>query len=129
MHFVKFISISIIVFALAGCVSDSYDVNENMNGDGITGKWHDNAGIISDFNEGKFETYTPDTNEKLSEGSYKLDETDSSLVSIELKSLVKGTISQVKCNINETKNKLYCLVQTPEDSLNEPKSFQLFRVN
>lgn len=127
MPFFKFTTTSILVLLLSACSIDSYNINDNSTNDSISGKWHDKAGMISDFDNGHFETYTPDTNEKLSEGSYNIDENNPAIVDIELKSLVRGTISQVKCNLNKTK--LYCVAQPKADSMEEPNPFQLSRVN
>lgn len=129
MNYFKIICASALVLTLSGCYFPNYDPYSSLDTDPITGKWQDKAGMISTFNNGNFETYTPDTNEKLSEGSYKIDEIDPSVVTMKLKSLVKGTISQINCNINNYHTKLYCTSIPKIDTNIQPKSFQLSRVN
>ncbi|MGU3577136.1 outer membrane lipoprotein Omp10 [Brucellaceae bacterium C25G] len=62
---------------------------------GIDGNWVDANGITSSFNNGVFITRTTDTNEKLAEGSYRYQ--SPRLVEIEMRSLVRGTVSKVNC--------------------------------
>ncbi|MFC4624544.1 outer membrane lipoprotein Omp10 [Daeguia caeni] len=62
---------------------------------GIEGSWIDANGITSSFNGGVFETRTTDTNEKLAEGSYRYQSPQ--LVEIDMRSLVRGTVSRVNC--------------------------------
>lgn len=62
---------------------------------GIDGNWVDANGITSSFNGGVFITRTTDTNEKLAEGSYRYQ--SPRLVEIEMRSLVRGTVSKVNC--------------------------------
>ncbi|PYE87758.1 outer membrane lipoprotein Omp10 [Phyllobacterium leguminum] len=64
---------------------------------GIEGNWVDPNGITSSFNSGVFVTRTTDTNEKLAEGSYRYETPQ--LVSIDMRSLVRGTTSRVNCAV------------------------------
>jgi len=64
---------------------------------GIEGLWVDANGIHSSFHNGIFETRSADTNEKLAEGNYAL--RADNLVDIEMRSLVRGTVSRVTCSL------------------------------
>lgn len=89
--------------------------------DKFTGTWQDSSGIISIFNHGKFATYTLDTNEKLAEGSYKALPGDK--INIKLKSLVRGTVSNVECELNWYGSKLSCSSEAgPSFTLNKLNS-------
>lgn len=90
----------------------------------LRGEWQDKAGMLSSFDNGKFETRTPDTNEKLAEGSYSIAEDNS--INIEVKSLVKGNVSKVNCDLRHFNNTLYC---APVDETFSATAFSLFRVN
>lgn len=72
---------------------------------GIEGQWVDPNGIVSSFTNGVFETRTSDTNEKLAEGTYRYQ--SGQLVAIDLRSLVRGTTSQVNCAL-VTQSQLNC---------------------
>ncbi|MFK4825546.1 outer membrane lipoprotein Omp10 [Paenochrobactrum sp. BZR 588] len=72
---------------------------------GIDGNWVDANGITSSFNSGVFITRTTDTNEKLAEGSYRYQ--SPRLVEIEMRSLVRGTVSKVNCAM-VSQNQLNC---------------------
>lgn len=97
-------------FLLGGCSGGIYNNNFNPFGtnggsdSAIEGRWVDDSGIPSTFNNGIFVTRSGDTNEKLAEGNYAMD--GSRLVSIEMRSLVRGTVSRVNCALNG--DKLYC---------------------
>lgn len=125
MKLLKLICTTIFIASLSGCYIAQYSLDPN--GDNVSGTWQDNAGMISDFHDGKFKTYTPDTNETLSEGTYQIDAIDPALLTIELKSLVKGTVSQLTCNLSHNRQKLYCVSPPDESKHIEAKSFQLTR--
>ncbi|MCZ2203943.1 hypothetical protein [Bartonella sp. A05] len=72
----------------------------------IDGEWVDENGIISSFRNGIFETRAADTNERLSEGSYRY--TDDHHVEIEMRSILRGTISLVHCTTSNNKTQLFC---------------------
>lgn len=76
-----------------------------INTAGIDGNWVDANGITSSFNGGVFITRTTDTNEKLAEGSYRYQ--SPRLVEIEMRSLVRGTVSKVNCAM-VSQNQLNC---------------------
>ncbi|MDN5249637.1 hypothetical protein [Bartonella sp. TP] len=97
---------------------------EDARKDVLMGEWQDKAGMLSTFSNGKFETRTPDTNEKLAEGNYNIEEDNS--INIEVKSLVKGNVSKVNCNLRHFNNTLYC---APMDEALSATAFSLFRVN
>ncbi|MBB6261512.1 hypothetical protein FHS77_002068 [Paenochrobactrum gallinarii] len=87
-------------FAVAACQTQApiYDggrIAPQVNAAGIDGNWVDANGITSSFNGGVFITRTTDTNEKLAEGSYRYQ--SPRLVEIEMRSLVRGTVSKVNC--------------------------------
>lgn len=62
----------------------------------IEGQWVDANGITSFFYNGIFETRSADTDEKLAEGNYALHMNRT--IDIEIRSLVRGTISHVNCS-------------------------------
>jgi len=70
----------------------------------LEGRWVDPNGIASTFHNGVFETRSPDTNEKLSEGNYVFNANN--ILAIEVRSLVRGTVSHVNCQLNG--NQLFC---------------------
>jgi len=64
----------------------------------VDGEWTDSDGIsTSSFRNGIFETRSSDTFEKLSEGNYVM--RSDNLVDIEMRSLVRGTVSRINCTI------------------------------
>ena len=70
------------------------------------GQWVDQNGILSTFNNGKFQTKTTDgTNTLLAIGNYK--QVTPTLAEIELKSLVRRTVTQVNCAL-ATQNRMNC---------------------
>ncbi|WP_336276410.1 hypothetical protein [Bartonella sp. CB178] len=93
----------IIPLALTACGFSQY---HEANIDGIDGKWMDENGIISSFYDGTFETRAADTQEKLSEGTYKY--INAQNVEIEIHSILRGTISRVNCLISYDKMQLFC---------------------
>ncbi|EJF75480.1 hypothetical protein HWV54_04760 [Bartonella alsatica] len=77
---------------------------------GIDGKWIDENGIISSFHNGAFETRAADTEEKLSEGTYNYVSTQH--IEIEIRSILRGTISRVNCTISHNATQLLCTSHT-----------------
>jgi hypothetical protein len=70
------------------------------------GQWFDQNGILSTFNNGKFQTKTTDgTNTLLAIGDYK--QVSPTLAEIELKSLVRRTVTKVNCAL-ATQNRMNC---------------------
>lgn len=125
-----FILILPLIF-LGACTMTRSDLSTTENGnskDILSGQWRDKAGMMSSFNHGSFETRTPDTNEKLAEGSYNRTDNraEDKEVNIEVKSLVKGNVSKVLCRLGRFNNTLYCTA-TGEGSDNI--AFKLVRVN
>ncbi|RCL03574.1 MAG: hypothetical protein JSC161_000330 [Candidatus Tokpelaia sp. JSC161] len=74
----------------------------------VEGEWLDGDGIISSFHSGLFETRSADTDEKLAEGNYGMDKS-SPVIRIETRSLVRGTLSFVKCSLINPSNMLCTL--------------------
>ena len=63
---------------------------------GPQGNWIGTDGVaISTFGNGLFTSYAADTGARLAEGSYSV--TNGNLVNLTLRSLVRGTTSQVNC--------------------------------
>lgn len=89
------------------------------NHQAVEGTWKDSSGMLSTFRGGYFETKTNDTHEKLAEGSYRLNPDQT--VAIKLRSLVRGTVSDVRCSMGSFGRSLTC---TPENG----SSFTLRRV-
>lgn len=91
----------VLGFGLAGCFPLSPPMVSPQNiPQGIEGQWTDSNGITSSFRNGVFETRAPDTQEKLSEGNYVLH--SPTMVSIEIRSHVSGTVSQANCALVNT---------------------------
>lgn len=93
-------TLAVLGFSVAACQTQVPNfggggVAPQVNPAGIDGNWVDANGIISSFNGGVFITRTTDTNEKLAEGSYRYQ--SPRLVEIEMRSLVRGTVSKVNC--------------------------------
>lgn len=91
--------LTVMAVALAACQTQA-PIGGNIpsvsrSAAGIDGNWIDTNGIISSFNGGIFETRTTDTNEKLAEGTYRY--ISPQLVEIDMRSLVRGTVSKVNC--------------------------------
>ncbi|WP_455474376.1 hypothetical protein [Bartonella sp. B30(2025)] len=89
---------------LVACGFSQYHRQNTLNR--IDGKWVDENGIISSFYNGSFETRAADTQEKLSEGTYKY--LTAQHVEIEIHSILRGTISKVNCVISHNKMELLC---------------------
>jgi hypothetical protein len=63
---------------------------------GPTGNWIGTDGVaISTFGNGFFTSYAADTGARLAEGTYTVG--DGNLINLTLRSLVRGTTSQVNC--------------------------------
>lgn len=77
---------------------------------GINGQWSDANGIVSSFQNGIFETRAADTREKLSEGNYTF--RGQNFVEIEVRSIVRGTVSQVNCSLSQNSQQLFCTTNT-----------------
>lgn len=75
----------------------------------VEGRWSDSNGMISNFRNGAFETRAPDTNEKLSEGNYTVNSPQ--LIALQMRSLVRGTVSKVNCALSDNATKLLCTSQ------------------
>lgn len=97
--------------ALVACIESSQQ-NEKLlplqkTPTGIDGEWVDKNGIISHFRDGVFETRAADTNEKLSEGSYHY--INDKYIEMEIRSILRGTISRVDCMISDNRIQLFCI--------------------
>ncbi|MBI0019791.1 hypothetical protein H3S90_01675 [Bartonella sp. W8097] len=98
-----------MAFALAACnLSQNYGQRPSVRNipTGIDGQWVDKNGIVSSFRNGIFETRSSDTREKLSEGNYRF--SNPQLVEIEMRSIVRGTVSRVNCAISNNSMQLLC---------------------
>jgi hypothetical protein len=87
-------------FALTGCVVSGPDSTLPTLTEpqqlGPQGNWIGTDGVaISTFGNGLFTSYAADTGARLAEGSYSV--TNGNLVNLTLRSLVRGTTSQVNC--------------------------------
>ncbi|WP_336278903.1 hypothetical protein [Bartonella sp. CB175] len=100
----RILCLTITALALVACGFSQY-YGQNISA-GIDGKWVDENGIISSFQNGAFETRAADTEEKLSEGTYQYISTQ--LVEIEIHSILRGTISRVSCIILHNATQLFC---------------------
>lgn len=99
-RFRTFATLAALSFSVAACqtqapIYDGGGIAPQANAAGIDGNWVDANGITSSFNGGVFITRATDTNEKLAEGSYRYQ--SPRLVEIEMRSLVRGTVSKVNC--------------------------------
>jgi len=113
LRYVKRLAVAVCLVALGSGVSACYSgwpgrsFNPLMPGQsaGIEGRWVDASGITSSFRNGIFETRSADTYEKLAEGNYALRGDNS--IEIEMRSLVRGTVSRVNCSFANTSS-LFC---------------------
>ncbi|WP_370932019.1 hypothetical protein [Bartonella sp. DGB1] len=125
MKIFRFITIGLYALLLTGCnnglsiFSPEQQFYSSKTNE-IEGTWKDASGILSKFKNGTFETKTTDTNEKLAEGTYYID--SNQVVQLNLRSLVRGTVSKVQCNLVSFNKTLTC---TPENG----KSFSLRKIN
>ncbi|UNE54537.1 hypothetical protein [Bartonella machadoae] len=103
----RILYLMIIALVLSACGSSHY-YGQNIS-TGIDGKWVDENGIISSFHNGVFETRAADTEEKLSEGTYNY--VSSQQIDIEIRSILRGTISKVNCMISRDAIHLFCTPQ------------------
>jgi len=94
-RFRPLVCLIIVGFSLSACFSSSLDQLPSVRLNNIDGQWVDANGIASSFNNGVFETRSGDTNEKLAEGNYIFRSND--LIELEIRSLVRGTVSRVNC--------------------------------
>ncbi|WP_317992741.1 hypothetical protein [Bartonella gliris] len=107
-HTCRILCLTMITLVLGACgISEYY--GQNMPS-GIDGKWIDENGIISSFHNGVFETRAADTEEKLSEGTYNY--VSAQHIEIEIRSILRGTISKVSCMISHNATQLLCTSQT-----------------
>lgn len=118
-HFVNrllIFSCAVLLPALAGCSDTMFNSKFSPFGSGgqnaagqaaLEGRWVDANGIPSTFHNGIFETRSPDTYEKLSEGNYTFG--GNNIVAIEVRSLVRGSVSHVNCALTDAK--LYCTTE------------------
>ncbi|EJF90437.1 hypothetical protein [Bartonella tamiae] len=98
-----------VSFLLAACsLSQNYGQNPVVQNvpQGIAGQWVDSNGIVSSFHNNVFETRAADTNEKLSEGNYIF--RNPQLVEIEMRSIIRGTVSRVNCALSNNAMQLLC---------------------
>ncbi|WP_455466279.1 hypothetical protein [Bartonella sp. B39] len=103
-HTCRIMYLAIIALALGACGFSQY-YGQNTPA-GIDGEWVDTNGIISSFHNGVFETRAADTEEKLSEGTYNYVSTQR--IEIEIRSILRGTISKVSCMISRDATHLLC---------------------
>lgn len=108
------LSFAAAAFGLAACSDnlfnsgfDPFGNKTSQNAPALEGRWVDANGIPSTFRGGVFETRSPDTNEKLSEGNYVFGANN--IVTLEMRSLVRGTVSHVNCSLSGAK--LYCTTE------------------
>ncbi|UXM94164.1 hypothetical protein N5853_08550 [Bartonella sp. HY329] len=113
--FLSLVSTAVIGLALSGCIAPEVTgpinpiVQPQVNR-GIEGQWIDSEGVaFSTFHNGIFETRSVDTQEKLSEGNYAM--TSPELVSLEMRSLVRGTVSRVNCSLSGN-SRLLCTTES-----------------
>ncbi|EJF83213.1 hypothetical protein [Candidatus Bartonella washoeensis] len=107
-HTYRILCLTITVLVLGACGFSQY-YGQNMP-TGIDGQWIDENGIISSFSNGVFETRAADTEEKLSEGTYNY--VSAQHIEIEIRSILRGTISKVSCMISYNATQLLCTSQT-----------------
>lgn len=100
----RILCLAIIALVLGACGFSQY-YGQNIPA-GIDGKWVDENGIISSFRRGVFETRAADTEEKLSEGTYNY--VSAQHIEIEIRSILRGTISKVSCIISQDAMQLLC---------------------
>jgi hypothetical protein len=97
--------IGILCLGLASCQTQPL-VPASAPVSGFEGEWVDQNGIASTFNNCQFQTKTTDgTNTLLAVGSYT--QVSPTLAEIELRSLVRRTVSQVNCAL-ATSTRMNC---------------------
>ncbi|WP_208434932.1 hypothetical protein [Bartonella phoceensis] len=107
-HICRILYLTITALVLSACIFSQY-YGQNIPA-GIDGKWVDENGIISFFRNGVFETHAADTEEKLSEGTYNY--VSAQNIEIEIRSILRGTVSKVECMISRDAMKLLCTSHT-----------------
>lgn len=103
-HTYRILCLIIVALVLGACGFSQY-YGKNIS-TGIDGKWVDENGIVSSFHGGVFETRAADTEEKLSEGTYNY--VSAQHIEIEIRSILRGTISKVSCMISQDTMQLFC---------------------
>jgi hypothetical protein len=99
-------SLAALAFVLSGCMTGGPGRAPLAAAPtGVEGDWLDPNGIRLNFNAGVFESRTTDTNQKLSDGSYRYQ--NPQLVEIQARSLVRGTTSTVNCGL-VSQNQMNC---------------------
>lgn len=93
--------------ALAGCqTGGGGPAAVAVQPTGVEGDWLSTDGVaLSRFTGGSFETIATDTNNKLSQGTYRY--TDNRTVAIEVTSIIRQTQSSVNCAL-VTQQQLNC---------------------
>ncbi|MGF7157487.1 hypothetical protein [Bartonella heixiaziensis] len=107
-HTYRILCLTITALILGACGFSQY-YGQNISS-GIDGKWVDENGIVSSFRNGVFETRAADTEEKLSEGTYNY--VSAQHIEIEIRSILRGTVSRVSCMISHNETQLLCTSQT-----------------
>ncbi|GAA5106150.1 hypothetical protein [Bartonella jaculi] len=107
-HTYRILCLTITALILGACGFSQY-YGQNIT-TGIDGKWVDENGIISSFRNGVFETRAADTEEKLSEGTYNY--VSDQHIEIEIRSILRGTVSRVSCMISHNATQLVCTSHT-----------------
>lgn len=102
MHrILRFASLAGMAAILSACQAVSYGPAPQplrpplQDNDPVEGAWVDPNGIVSYFDNGRFETRTTDTNTLLAEGSYDMQ--GPRLVGINMTSRVRNTNQNVSC--------------------------------
>ncbi|ENN93289.1 hypothetical protein [Bartonella bovis] len=109
-HICRILCLTITILAIVACsLPHHYGQHSTLENipTGIDGEWVDKNGIISSFHNGNFETRAADTKEKLSEGTYNY--VNAQHVEIEIRSLLRGTISRADCTLSNDTMQLFCI--------------------
>ncbi|MBA9082623.1 MULTISPECIES: hypothetical protein [Bartonella] len=112
-HICRILWLTITVLAIGACsLPHHYGQHPTVENipTGIDGEWIDKNGIISSFRNGTFETRAADTKEKLSEGTYNY--VNAQHVEIEIRSILRGTISRADCRLSNDTMQLFCTSST-----------------
>lgn len=105
LGFKKTAVLALTAIALTACQTQSSYRSATPTA-GFEGQWLDQNGILSTFYNGEFQTKTTDgTNTLLAVGNYT--QVSQTLAEIEVKSLVRKTISKVNCSL-ATGSRLNC---------------------
>lgn len=104
------LAIIALTIPLAACMGERprpmpVVINEPPRAQGVEGRWSDQNGIVSTFENGTFTTRTTDTNQLLASGTYL--NPSPNLVEINMTSLVRKTQSKVNCAM-VTPDRLNC---------------------